>query len=109
MIPIDSIPRIASSDACGDVLEALPGVGPWTSGYVRGSALADSDAVLVGDYNLPSSIAWALAGEERADDERMLELLEPFRGHRFRVIRLVWMSGVKRVPRRGRSSSYRSR
>jgi 3-methyladenine DNA glycosylase/8-oxoguanine DNA glycosylase len=84
----------------GDALEAIPGIGPWTSGYVRGSALADPDAVLVGDYNLPSSIAWLLSGEEGADDERMLELLRPFEGNRFRVIRLVWMSGVKRAPRR---------
>jgi hypothetical protein len=30
----------------------------------------------------------------------MLELLEPYRGHRFRVIRLLWMNGVQ-APRRG--------
>lgn len=88
------------AETLGRLLEHLPGIGPWTIGYVRGSALADPDAVLVGDYNLPHSVAYALAGEPRADDRRMLELLEPFRGHRFRVIRLLWMQGVH-APRRG--------
>ena len=34
-------------------------------------------------------MAWALAGEPRADDARMLELLEPYRGQRGRVQRLL--------------------
>ena len=33
-------------------------------------------------------------GERRGTDERMLELLEPFRGHRARVIRLL-LSGTR--------------
>ncbi len=82
------------------ILSAIPGIGPWTIGYLRGSALADADAILPGDFNLPHSVAWVLAGEERADEERMLELLEPYRGHRFRVIRFIWMNAAK-PPRRG--------
>lgn len=78
----------------------LPGVGPWTAEYVRGSALADPDAVMVGDYGLPHAVAWVLAGEPRATDQRMLELLEPFRGNRYRVIRLLHTSGGN-APRRG--------
>jgi 3-methyladenine DNA glycosylase/8-oxoguanine DNA glycosylase len=81
-------------------LETIPGVGEWTIQYVLGSALADTDAVLVGDYNLPHAVGFVLAGEERASEERMLELLEPYRGHRYRVIRLLWMNGVH-APRRG--------
>ncbi len=82
------------------ILSAIPGIGPWTIGYLRGSALADADAILPGDFNLRHSVAWVLAGEERAEEERMLELLEPYRGHRFRVIRFVWMKAAK-PPRRG--------
>ena len=63
-------------------------------------ALGDADAVSVGDYHLPNLVAWALAGEPRADDARMLELLEPFRGQRGRVIRLV-AAGGGGAPRRG--------
>lgn len=82
------------------VLDAIPGIGPWTVQYALGNALGQADAVMLGDYNLPSAISWALERDPRADDARMLELLEPYRGHRFRVIRLVWMSGVF-PPRRG--------
>ena len=57
-------------------------------------ALGDSDAVATGDLHLPHMVAWALAGERRGSDERMLELLEPFRGHRARVLRLLLL-GVR--------------
>lgn len=72
----------------------LPGLGPWTAAQVALVALGDADAVSVGDYNFPHMVAWALAGERRADDARMLELLEPYRGHRGRVIRLVVAAGL---------------
>lgn len=74
-------------------LTALPGVGPWTAAEVALVALGDPDAVSVGDYHLPHHVAYTLAGEPRADDARMLELLEPYRGHRGRVIRLVEAGG----------------
>ncbi len=89
-----------SGETFSQVLTAIRGIGPWTIAYVRGTALGAPDAVLLGDYNLPDTIAYLLAGEERASEERMVELLEPYRGHRFRVIRLVWMHGVT-APRRG--------
>ena len=76
-------------------LRAMPGIGPWTAAEVAIRALGDPDAVSVGDYHLPSLVAWALAGERKATDERMLELLEPFRGHRGRVIRLLESSGIR--------------
>jgi hypothetical protein len=81
-------------------LTALPGIGPWTAAEVAIVALGDADAVSVGDYHLPNQVAFALAGEPRADDARMLELLEPWRGHRGRVIRLIVAAGVK-APRYG--------
>lgn len=74
-------------------LRALPGVGPWSAAEVALVALGDADAVSVGDYHLPSQVAYALAGEPRADDARMLALLEPYRGHRGRVIRLIEAAG----------------
>lgn len=82
-------------EAATALLESIRGIGPWTINLVRGSALGDSDAVPVGDYNLPQSVGWALARERRADDDRMLELLEPFRPHRFRVLRLIVLTGEK--------------
>ena len=83
-------------------LRAFPGIGPWTAAEVGARALGDPDAVSVGDFHIPSMVTWALAGEARGTDERMLELLEPYRGQRGRVIRLLELSGAgpaRRGPR----------
>jgi 3-methyladenine DNA glycosylase/8-oxoguanine DNA glycosylase len=74
-------------------LARVRGVGAWTIGSVLGPACGDDDAVAVGDYHLPNIVAWNLAGEPRADDARMLALLEPYRGQRGRVIRLLTLLG----------------
>ena len=78
-----------SSDDAADKLSLIPGVGPWTIATVQGTALGDPDAVVVGDYHYANVVAWALAGEARADDDRMLELLAPYRGQRGRVMHAV--------------------
>jgi 3-methyladenine DNA glycosylase/8-oxoguanine DNA glycosylase len=95
----EAIVDLPSSDAHAR-LTALPGIGPWTAAEVAVRALGDPDAVSVGDFHLPNLVAYALAGEPRADDARMLELLEPWRGERARVVRLLEMSGI-RAPRYG--------
>lgn len=81
-------------------LGAVPGIGPWTLAEVGRIAFGDPDAVSVGDYHLPNVVAWALVREPRADDARMLELLEPYRGQRGRVQRLLEVSGIA-APRYG--------
>lgn len=81
-------------------LLSLPGIGAWTAAEVAMVALGDADAVSVGDYNLPNVVAWAFRGQRRGDDAMMLELLEPYRGHRGRVLRLL-MAGGAGPPRRG--------
>lgn len=88
------------SETFGARLEALPGIGPWTRAMVQGHALGELDVVPLGDYDLPSAVAWFFVGEPRADDARMLELLEPFAGQRFRVLRLLWAAGLH-APRFG--------
>ena len=80
-------------------LQQIRGIGPWTTAMVTATALGDADAVPVGDFHLPNTVAWHLAGEERGDDERMLELLEPYAGHRWRVLRLAKSLGS--APKRG--------
>jgi len=87
-------------------LTAVPGIGPWTAAEVGVRALGDDDAVSVGDFHLPNLVAFALAGEPRGTDERMLELLEPYRGGRARVVRLLELSGI-RAPRYGPRLSAR--
>ena len=81
-------------------LTALQGMGLWTAAEVASVALGDADAVSVGDFHLPHIVSWALAGEPRGDDARMLELLEPYRGHRGRVVRLLSLT-VGKAPAYG--------
>ena len=87
------------SGVLAEKLALLPGIGPWTIGSVLGPVCGDPDAVPVGDFHFPNTIAWALADEPRADDDRMLELLEPYRGQRGRVLWAV-------VTTAGKAPSY---
>src|SRR3954447_19040926 len=80
-------------------LRAVPGVGVWTAAEVAQRALGDADAVSVGDYHLAAFVGWALLGRP-LDDDGMLEVLEPWRPHRYRVVRLLECSGVAK-PRFG--------
>jgi len=81
-------------------LRRYPGIGPWTAAEVTARALGDPDAVSVADAHLSNLVGFALAREPRATDERMLELLAPWAGHRQRVIRLLESSGIA-APRYG--------
>lgn len=80
-------------------MRSVPGVGVWTSAEVRQRAHGDPDAVSFGDYHVARSIGWALVGEQ-LDDDALAELLEPYRGHRYRVQRLLELAGA-RHPRHG--------
>ncbi|WP_326597015.1 DNA-3-methyladenine glycosylase family protein [Streptomyces sp. NBC_01803] len=84
-------------------LRAVPGIGPWTAAETLQRVLGAPDAITVGDLHLPGIIGHALGGGERdADDERMLELLAPYAGQRYRAARLILLTGVapaRRAPR----------
>jgi 3-methyladenine DNA glycosylase/8-oxoguanine DNA glycosylase len=79
---------------------ALSGVGIWTAAETAQRALGDADALSVGDYHLASMIGWTLLGHP-IDDAAMEELLEPLRPHRYRAVRLLEVSGLATLPRRG--------
>ncbi|MET0740863.1 MAG: DNA-3-methyladenine glycosylase 2 family protein [Candidatus Nanopelagicales bacterium] len=88
-----------SQDDADRGLRRVPGVGVWTSAEVRQRAHGDADAVSIGDFHIARNTCYALTGEV-GDDDRMLELLEPYVGHRFRVTRLIELAGIG-APRRG--------
>ena len=75
-------------------LQRLPGVGPWTAARTTGAAAGDPDAVPVGDLHVPRLVTYALSGATDGTDDSMLELLEPYAGHRGRVVRLVKAAGI---------------
>jgi 3-methyladenine DNA glycosylase/8-oxoguanine DNA glycosylase len=99
--------RTLTMAEAGRVLTSIPGIGPWSAAKVALVALGDRDAVSVGDYNLPHLVSWALAGERRGTDERMLELLDPYRPERARAVRLLELSGGH-PPRRAPRAQLRS-
>ncbi len=103
---LEEIAAMSRGDAEARLL-AFPGIGPWTAANVMQAALGDADAVEVGDYHMPNIVAWNLAGEPRADDDRMLELLEPYAGHRGRAARLLKMGGSS-PPKYGPKNAVRS-
>jgi 3-methyladenine DNA glycosylase/8-oxoguanine DNA glycosylase len=104
-------------------LTAIRGIGAWTAAEVTRVVYGDPDAVSVGDFHIPHMVSWALAGEARAGsrdagpdaragalspaDRRMLELLEPFRGHRGRVCVLLEIGGYM-APKFGPRMAIRS-
>jgi len=94
---IDRLEEAVTMDATAATarLTALPGLGPWTAALVARAARGDPDTVEVGDFHLPNAVAWNLAREARASDERMLELLAPFAGHRGRVMRIIGLAGSR--------------
>lgn len=98
----DSLERLTSRPAAQAraALTSLPGVGEWTAAETAQRAFGDADALSVGDYHVPKMIGWTLVGR-RGDDALMLELLEPMRPHRHRVVRLLEVSGLAYEPRRG--------
>lgn len=71
--------------------EHLQGIGPWTCGAIRAFGLGDPDAVPLGDLHFPHHVCQILANTSPrgGSDEKMLELLEPCRGLRFRALRLL--------------------
>ena len=90
------------------LLRKIRGVGRWSSALLLGSRLARPEPVPVGDFHLPNVVAWALAGEPRGSDARMVELLRPFDGCAFRVVRLLSAARIE-APRRGPKRAVRRR
>ena len=83
-----------------EALMSLPGVGIWTAAETAQRAFGDADALSVGDYHVSKMIGWTLL-DRPIDDDEMIELLEPMRPHRHRVVCLLYASGLAYEPRRG--------
>lgn len=91
----EALERTATLDAAeaSRRLRTIPGIGVWTAAETVQRSHGDPDAVSVGDFHVSTRVGWALTGA-RVDDDGMLELLEPWRGHRQRVVRLIEAAGI---------------
>lgn len=80
-----------------ELTRRLPGTGPWTTGLLLGLGTADADAIVLGDVHLPHDLSALLTDVPVGSDDEMIRLLEPFRPHRFRVVRVLLGSGRRRL------------
>ncbi|NHC13115.1 DNA-3-methyladenine glycosylase 2 family protein [Motilibacter sp. E257] len=83
-------------------LRSVVGIGVWTAAETLQRSHGDADSPSVGDLHVPGLVGHALVGQ-KVDDAGMLELLEPYAGHRQRAVRLIELAagaGLVRVPRR---------
>jgi 3-methyladenine DNA glycosylase/8-oxoguanine DNA glycosylase len=76
-------------------LRSLPGVGVWTSAEVRQRAHGHADAFSFADFHVSRNVSWALTGRV-LDDAGCAEVIERYRGHRYRVQRLLELDGATR-------------
>ena len=76
-------------------LRSIPGLGPWTVAEIVQCTHGDPDSVSVFDFHLADTVCWFF-DRRPGDDRRMLELLEPWRGDRQRVVRLLRASGFRK-------------
>jgi 3-methyladenine DNA glycosylase/8-oxoguanine DNA glycosylase len=79
----------------GAKLQTIPGIGVWTAAEVVQRTHGCPDSIAVGDYHLAAYVGAALTGR-RTDDAGMLKLLEPWTGHRQRVVRMIGLSGFRK-------------
>jgi 3-methyladenine DNA glycosylase/8-oxoguanine DNA glycosylase len=92
-----------SAEAAATRLRSVAGIGAWTAAETVQRSHGSADHVSVGDYHLAAFVGWALVGAP-VDDDGMLQLLEPWIGHRQRVVRLLLASGF-RAPKFGPKTS----
>jgi 3-methyladenine DNA glycosylase/8-oxoguanine DNA glycosylase len=83
------------------MLTAIPGIGGWTAAEVGHRALGDADAAPIGDYHLPALLGEALGDGRALAEEDVEAFLEPWRPHRYRLVRLLELTPGSRRERRG--------
>jgi AraC family transcriptional regulator of adaptative response / DNA-3-methyladenine glycosylase II len=71
----------ADRDEVGARLVALPGIGPWTAGYIRMRALSDPDVFLPGDVGVVRALQRTGAGGPLAGSLSATERWRPWRSY----------------------------
>ncbi len=86
----------ADRQATAATLLALPGIGPWTAGYVAMRALRDPDAFIPGDLGVRRALE--ALGQE-AGGHSSTSLAERWRPYRAYAVQHLWASIPRRSPR----------
>jgi AraC family transcriptional regulator, regulatory protein of adaptative response / DNA-3-methyladenine glycosylase II len=83
----------AERDRAEAQLLALPGIGPWTTGYIRMRALSDPDAFLPSDVGVLEALGRLRARARSAQSAReAAELAEGWRPWRSYAVQHLWAS-----------------
>jgi 3-methyladenine DNA glycosylase/8-oxoguanine DNA glycosylase len=93
-VALERLAALPSAEA-GAKLQTIPGIGIWTAAEVVQRTHGCPDSISVGDYHLAAYVGAALTGR-RTDDAGMLRLLEPWTGHRQRVVRMIQSTGFRK-------------
>ena len=101
---LEGATSLSAADASAR-LRVVPGVGAWTAAETAQRAFGDADALSVGDFHLSGMIGHTLTGAAFSD-EQMLTAMEKWRPHRYRVVRLLEVSGLGVKPRRGPRAAF---
>ncbi|MDH3727189.1 MAG: helix-turn-helix domain-containing protein [Myxococcales bacterium] len=86
-------------DVCAE-LEALPGIGPWTSHLIAARAMGHPDAFASSDLGLRKGAARLLGHREPLSTRDVEALAERWRPHRTTAMAYLWMSPAAETPRR---------
>ena len=93
-VALERLAALPARDAAAK-LQLIPGIGVWTAAEVVQRTHGCPDSISVGDYHLAAYVGAALTGR-RTDDAGMLRLLEPWNGHRQRVVRMIQSTGFRK-------------
>ena len=93
-VALERLAALPAAEAA-EKMQAIPGIGVWTAAEVVQRTHGCPDSIAVGDYHLAADVGAALTGR-RTDDAGMLALLEPWTGHRQRVVRMIGLSGFRK-------------
>jgi AraC family transcriptional regulator of adaptative response / DNA-3-methyladenine glycosylase II len=81
------VPLHARSDGVDATLRTLPGIGPWTAGYIAMRALRDPDAFLTGDVGVQRGAKLLGFRGTPKELERLAERWRPYRAY---AIQHLW-------------------
>jgi 3-methyladenine DNA glycosylase/8-oxoguanine DNA glycosylase len=93
-VALERLAALPAAEAAAK-MQTIPGIGEWTAAEVVQRTHGCPDSIAVGDYHLAADVGAALTGQ-RTDDAGMLALLEPWKGHRQRVVRMIGLSGFRK-------------
>ena len=93
-VALERLASLPAAEAAAK-MQTIPGIGVWTAAEVVQRTHGCPDSIAVGDFHLAADVGAALTGR-RTDDAGMLALLEPWKGHRQRVVRMIGLSGFRK-------------